>query len=686
MSTNGRTGREQYRFTPSPPKPLRFRSVTALWPARTAEQLHALVSAKWLVQLATVFLAYFVAGKLGQATTSIRSSNLGPVWPAYGVALAAFLAYGYRVWPAVAASAFLVAAQGAVSPLAAAGQTVGATVASAAGAFFLRRIPDFDPSLPRLRDALGLVVVGALGSAMVSASIGLFSLYATGIQAYSGLGSAWLIYWLGDSTGVLLVTPVIFTLPGLLAITSPRRAVELAALLVLLTATCFVVFGDLPLVSVRLHVLAFAVLPFVMWGAINFGTGGAALSVFLTATIATLLTAFGWGPFAKNTPFINAVLLDVLFGVLAISGLALAAVINERERAESDREQLIREQAGMEERLRLAAIVESSDDAILSTDLDGVILSWNEAAQRIFGYTAEEAIGQRIGLLIPPDLIDEERRVFQKLRAGERIVHFDANRLAKGGSKVNVSVTISPLRDASGTIVGAARIARDIGEQKRVREALASVGRRLIVAQEQERTRIARELHDDIGQRLALLTIELASLPASEPGEAARLQQQASEIAADVQALSHELHSSSKVELLGIAKGVELFCNEFAKQQKVDIDFESQDLPSHLPSDISLCLFRILQEALHNSAKHSGVRSFEVRLWRVQGEVHLMVRDRGVGFNVEESKVGAGIGLVSMEERVKLVNGLLSIDSQPQRGTTIHARVPVDVRSVAMNS
>ena len=169
------------------------------------------------MQIAVVFLAYFIAGKLGQATTNIRSSNLGPVWPAYGIALAAFLAYGYRVWPGIAASAFLVAFSSAVPPLAAAGQAIGATVAALTGAFLLRRILDFDPSLSRLRDALGLVVLGAFGSAILSASIGMFSLYATGVQAYSGLASAWLIYWLGDSTGVLLVTPLVFTLPSLFA-------------------------------------------------------------------------------------------------------------------------------------------------------------------------------------------------------------------------------------------------------------------------------------------------------------------------------------------------------------------------------------------------------------------------------------------------------------------------------------
>src|SRR6185436_2615072 len=112
------------------------------------------------------------------------------------------------------------------------------------------------------------------------------------------------------------------------------------------------------------------------------------------ATIATLLTALGSGPFSANTPFVNAALLDVLFTVLAVSGLPLAAVIAERERAETEREQLIRAQAAMETRLRLAAIVESSNDAMVSMTLDGIILSWNAAAQRIFGFTEAEAIGQ----------------------------------------------------------------------------------------------------------------------------------------------------------------------------------------------------------------------------------------------------------------------------------------------------
>ena len=379
--------------------------------AAIVKRCRAVLANKLVIQVATVFLAYLVAGKLGQATTNIRSGNLGPVWPASGIALAAVLAYGYRIWPGIAASAFLVAFQSPVFLLTAAGQAAGATLAAVSGTFLLRRVANFDPALPRLRDALALIVLGAFASATVSASIGVSSLFATQLQAYAGLPSAWLIYWLGDATGVLLVTPLVFTLPTLLEIRSRGRTVELAVLLTLLTAACFLVFGDLPLFPIRLHVLAFAVLPFVMWAAIDFGIGGASLSVFLIATAATLLTAMGSGPFSAHTPFINAALLDVLFVVLAVSGLALAAVITERERAEAEREQLIGAQAAMETRLRLAAIVESSNDAVLSLTLDGIILSWNAAAQRIFGFTEAEAIGRPTTIFVPPDLWRENETI-----------------------------------------------------------------------------------------------------------------------------------------------------------------------------------------------------------------------------------------------------------------------------------
>jgi signal transduction histidine kinase len=119
------------------------------------------------------------------------------------------------------------------------------------------------------------------------------------------------------------------------------------------------------------------------------------------------------------------------------------------------------------------------------------------------------------------------------------------------------------------------------------------------------------------------------------------------------------------------------FCKEFGELQKVEVDFNTNDLPSPLSQDISICLFRVLQEALRNSAKHSGVRQFEVRLWAMSGEIHLTIADSGVGFNVEAAKESRGLGVVSMEERLKLLGGTFSVESQLHRGTTIRARVPL---------
>jgi PAS domain S-box-containing protein len=642
------------------PRSPRFRTAVVEWSTDVATRA-------FLVQLLAVFVAYFIAGKLGQATTNIRSSNLGPVWPAYGVALAVFLKYGYRVWPAVISSAFLVALQSSVPSLAAAGQATAATVAAATGSLLLRRIPNFDPSLPRLRDALGLMVLGAFGSALLSSSFGILSLYATGIQPYSGIASAWLVYWLGDSTGVLLVTPLVFTLPQLLGIQSRARMAELLALVALTVFGGFVVFGDF--FQVHLDVFAFAMLPLVMWAGIDFGIAGATLSVFLIATIATILTALGFGPFAANTAFANAVLLDVLFTLLAVSGLALASVITERERAESERERLIRARAEVEARLRHAAVVESSDDAILSEDLNGVVLSWNQAASRMFGFAEPEAIGRPISQLLPPELLSDEVTVLENLRAGERLVHLERTRTAASGENIHLSSTISPLRDGAGRLVGTVRSVRDISERKRAEEALARAKRKLVRVQEQERARIARELHDDIGQRLALLTVGLTSV--SE-----ELRTQASEIAADLQSLSHELHPS-KIEVVGAVTGMRVFCSEFATQHQFDVNFEASDVTRQLSSNISLSLFRILQEALHNTSKHSGVRQCRVRLWEAHGWVHLVVTDEGKGFDPAAMQESRGIGLITMQERVSLADGDLRIESQPGRGTTVHARVPI---------
>jgi signal transduction histidine kinase len=212
-------------------------------------------------------------------------------------------------------------------------------------------------------------------------------------------------------------------------------------------------------------------------------------------------------------------------------------------------------------------------------------------------------------------------------------------------------------------------------------DAISSVGRRLIAAQEEERTRIARELHDDIGQRLALLSIELETLqrspsPREFPGRMYQILKQTSEIASEIQAISHRLHSS-KLEYLGLAAAARGYCAELSEQQNVRIDFVEESVPRSLPREVEMSLFRVLQEALRNAVKHGRVHQVKVELRGRANDVQLTVRDSGVGFDPSTALHGKGLGLVSMQERVRLVHGELTIDSAPNSGTSIHARVPL---------
>jgi len=595
----------------------------------------------------------------------------------------------------------------------------------------------------------------------------------------------------------------------------------------------------------------------------------------------------------------------------------------------------ITEQKKLEEaRFRHAAIVESSEDAIASVTLDGVIASWNAGAQRMFGYTEAEAVGKPVTMLVPPDLPDQESTILETLRAGSYIKQLETVRLTKAGKRIDVSLSISPIKDSSGAVVGFSGISRDITERKRSEEALrcseerlrlaqqaghigtfdwnlqtgentwtgeleamyglppggfggtyaafenlvhpddrvpvnelvseslkteqpthgewrviwpdgsvhwiagrwqifanrsreplrvigvniditqskqaeqalrdseqrfhlateagrmysfewnvttgavvrssehlqvlgvteplgfshqqfvekihpddrpkfwatvagltpekptaavtyrvmlsdcaivwlrssgrayfdgngrmlrvigmiaditdlkrseealSRMTRKLIEAQEQERARIGRELHDDINQRLALLPMELEQLkenPSEIEARVQELQRTVGDISNDVQALSHDL-DSSKLEYLGAVAGIRSWCREFSERQKMQVDFKSA-VPGVLPLEIGRSLLRILQEALHNASKHSGVRRVEVYLGEDSGEIHLIVSDSGRGFEIEAALQGKGLGLTSMRERVRLVNGTIAIDSKPLGGTSIHVRVPLD--------
>ena len=243
-----------------------------------------------------------------------------------------------------------------------------------------------------------------------------------------------------------------------------------------------------------------------------------------------------------------------------------------------------------------------------------------------------------------------------------------------------------PRFNADGAFAGYIGACTDVTQHKLAEETLSSISGRLIEAHEQERTWIARELHDDISQQLALVAMDLDRQKQDLHASAAKLgrdirksAKQVSDLVSDIYAMSHRLHSS-KLDSLGLKAAAAGFCKELSKRHNVEIDFHAEGVPRQIPQGIALCLFRVLQEALQNATKHSRSKHFRVSLVGSLNEIYLTVSDPGLGFDPEEALKGTGLGLTRMKERLRLVNGELSLSTQLDRGTTIRVRVPIGPR------
>jgi len=237
--------------------------------------------------------------------------------------------------------------------------------------------------------------------------------------------------------------------------------------------------------------------------------------------------------------------------------------------------------------------------------------------------------------------------------------------------------------DGKGGLLRMIGIVADVTERKLAEEAVSSVSRRLIEAQEQERALIARELHDDLNQRMALLQIGLEQFEQDMPGLSSRARQQlhdlaeaSAEISSSIHNLSYQLHPS-KLDTLGLVASMRGFCTEFSQRHKLGVLFVHHDIQEEIPKDVSLCLYRIVEEALQNVLKHSGSDNAKVELSGHCNRIELCISDSGTGFTPESVRAEAGIGLISMRERLRLVGGHISVESGPSLGTQIHVRVPL---------
>jgi PAS domain S-box-containing protein len=422
-----------------------------------------------LLLAAALVVLYVVVG-LSFASINAKAS---PVWPAAGLALAACVLVGYGMWPAIFLGAFITNATTAgslgTSLVIAGGNTLEALV----GAFVVNQLAGGRRVFERVPDIFKFAIGAALVSTALSATVGVTVLSLTGYAPWAEYGTVWVTWWLGDAAGDLVVAPLVI-LWAIRPVVEWKsvRVVEAALALIAVVVVGGLVFAAPGLSQYRPPFLCIAPL---LWIALRFGARELATGVALLSILATAATAHGRGPFATSSPNDSLLLLEVFLVALVLMMLPVAALVRERRRIVDEREGLLdtarreraRAQAAHEARSRLVAIVEGSDDAIISKTLDGTITSWNPAATRMFGHTEAEAIGQRITLIIPPDRLEQEEAVLARLRRGEHIAYFETDRVTKEGRLVQVSVTVSPIRNDAGEIVGASKIVRDLTVQRR---------------------------------------------------------------------------------------------------------------------------------------------------------------------------------------------------------------------------
>ena len=361
--------------------------------------------------------------------------------------------------------------------------------------------------------------------------------------------------------------------------------------------------------------------------------------------------------------------------VMFAQALLIAGLLWQRARKRKA-EAVLRES---EERFRLLA--DATPAMIWMCDAEGKITYVNSRVLAFSGPDPTAGYDAKwMGGIHPDDLSDMSKTIATALKTREPFSYEYRLRRSDGAYRWMLDVA-SPRVNGDGSFAGFVGSAIDTTDQKLAQQALERVSGQLIEAQEKERRRIARELHDNICQRLGLLSLEIDQANRNSNGARKNLEDirnRCADIANEVQSMSHQLHSS-KLDYLGMVAALKGFCEEFSKQHHVEVEFTERGVPENLPRDISLSLFRVTQEALHNAVKYSGTGRFAVEVTGSGGEVQLVVSDWGEGFDVEEAKQNRGLGLVSMQERVNLAGGRFSIESKLGEGTTIKAIVPLAV-------
>jgi len=631
-------------------------------------------------KIGAVAAVYFGAAKLG-LLAAVAQKVVSSAWPPTGVALATLLLFGVRFWPGIALGAFLLNWTSGVPAAGAAGIAAGNTLEAVTAVLLLRRVADFRPSLAGLRDVFALVTLAALVSPLVSATIGVLSLWASGMIERAAAWHLWFVWWSGDAMGDLLIAPLLLAWAHARRTRwPPARAAEAGVLLVSLVGLTAALLrpptGD-----------EYAIFPLIIWAALRFGVLGSATASGIVAALTIWSTVHGQGSFVGSTPTHDLLLLQMYLALLSVTGLVLAAMTTERRQAE---------QAARESEQRYRTLLENAPEAIL-VHQDGRWIIANRAALKLLhAARVEQLVGRPTLDIVHPDYRAVVReRIEREFATGEPAPLLEQQFIAVDGTVLDVEVVGIPITLAGRQ--GGQIIVRDITERRqaeqavrerqaevrRSRERLEALSQRLLKVQENERRLIARELHDQIGQALTAVKLNLESLRSGRQAKAFPLDESVAiveQLMEAVRSMSLELRPSA-LDDLGLAAALRWYADRQGRRAGFSVRVRTQLPAERLASDLETACFRVAQEAITNVARHAGAKRVEVDARAEDGTLDLTVRDNGSGFDVAAVRGGTtaegSIGLDGMEERVHLLGGDFRIDSQPGTGTTVWARFPL---------
>lgn len=774
----------------------------------------ALLAPKSLLVSALIVLTYFSAGKLG-LSLAVAHPSASAVWPPSGIALASLLLLGLHLWPSIFLGAFLVNLDATGTIISSLGIATGNTLEAIVGAYLVNRYAGGLQVFQRARTAFRFIFLAAMASTVVSATIGTATLLGSGLAEVSQSRTIWQTWWLGDATGIIVITPLL--LLGFFDSDlrwNKHKLLEAGMVVLGLLLVALVAFSD-PTNPTK---YAFLSIPLLLWVIFRFDKFRAALTVLLLSGLAIFNVSYLVD--ATSNLRDPLFLVQAFVGIVGAMSVALSAVVSEHRRSEmqlreaggelaekirrretllaraeklartgsfewdamSDRvlwsdqmyriygskpeefagtldaflsylhpddlttvratieravqerkpfrmrERIVRPDGGTrllesvgeplldakgnliglsgvcrditeesendrrlaEGETRFRLVVDSIKDyAIFMLDPQGNVVTWNQGGERIKGYRADEIIGQHFSRFYTPE--DQQRGYPATLLAQaerEGYVENEGWRRRKDGSLFWANVVITALRDEKGKLRGFAKVTRDLTERRAAEVALGELSGRILRVQDQERQRIARELHDSTSPLLTSLIGKLyvikrhlsaddtAILPTLEEGMV--LAEHAASVIRNTASLLHP----TMLDQNGLLATLRWYLEAFSRRTQIKVDLQFPDNLVRLARPVETALFRVVEEALANLLRHSGSRSVKIGIKESEGNVTLEVTDQGHGIapaalgKIKAGSTVAGIGIWTMAERMKQVGGRLEIDAG-HWGMTVKAMVPL---------